>query len=285
MHMLERMVQTLGGNTALKELDDRLAQVSGESPEDVINRKDLTNLHLMHGKLVPLTESDGPSSIYAGSTAWQTIFSEFPDLGRVNQELGDKYRHTPERRVSNNNTTSSMSPDVASRFTSLNFPFDNTPTLSPDELLTLLPSTQLTRLLINKFFSSLLPFNQIVHPAKFRSEYDQFLSAPSRVKPEWIALLFSVLLSATTSYSPQMFTSLSNSEMTHSQACLRFFFGAKATLVLARFLRNHSLPIIQTLILIQMGSVPDDLTGISISVNFRSQYQSILGHCMEQRKT
>jgi hypothetical protein len=130
------------------------------------------------------------------------------------------------------------------------------------EVILLLPSPPLLKNLIDKFFSSLLPFNKVVHYQTFMKEFQEFEQSPEDAKPGWIALLFTMLSSALMSYSPAVFATMNNTGNTHEETGRRFHRGAKAALVHAQFLRSHTLSVIQALVLLQLSIHPDDMAGM-----------------------
>lgn len=92
-------------------------------------------------------------------------------------------------------------------------------------------------------------------------EFEEFKRSSSETKPGWIALLFTMLASAVMSYSPTMFATMNDTDLSHEQTGRKFQSGAKAALVHAQFLRAHTLPVIQALILLQLSVNPDDMAG------------------------
>jgi hypothetical protein len=291
METLEKLVRGLVGETALQQIKDgsyeggglnHETDSSGEETQPIKGEaapETLNNLNLAMGQLTILPESEG-GTLYAGGTAWDSVFAQFAELKQLLKQARDPAGNLPEVGPSGVSMYDAHQPSAASYLPSESFhshadddivgvyqqitcfPFNNCapPTLA--ETISLLPSKNLTTVLLDKFFHSILPFNKIVHRQTFMKEYQEFLKSPQDVKPGWLAMLFTMLLSATLSYSPTMFAILNDTDMTHEQAGRQFHNGAKAALIHAQFLRSHTLPVIQSLVLLQLGVNPDDMSGI-----------------------
>ena len=225
------------------------------------NSRALNDLNLAMGQLTYISENHS-DRVYSGATAWQNVFTQFEGLKHLFQIAVRTGSFEDESLPI---TPSSLPPpsndSVINTGAHSCFPLYNCCCRSLDDVLASLPSPQLTTLLIEKFFCVLLPFNRVVHRATFFAEYDVFRSAPNNVKPEWLALLYTILLSATLSYSPKMFATISGSTISHNEITKIFFSAAKEALVQANVLENHSLTTIQALILLQVGIVPNEMGG------------------------
>lgn len=295
METLEKLVRGLVGEAALQQIKDgsyesvSKGEAGTSSGDETIalqqsiaigesGPESLDNLNLAMGQLTILPESEG-GTLYAGGTAWDAVFAQFAELKQLLKQFRDQgsgmleyppqLGHMPELS-SNISWAPSESfhsraddeivgvPELASCF-----PFDNCfpPTMA--EVLALLPSAQLMANLINKFFKSLLPFSRIVHFHTFMREFEEFEKAPGDAKPAWVALLFSMLSSALMLHSPAAFATFNDTDLTHEQTGRKFNKGAKAALIHAQFLRSHQLPVIQTLVLLQLSIHPDDMAGMS----------------------
>jgi len=237
----------------------------------------LDNLNLAMGQLTILPESEG-GTLYAGGTAWDAVFAQFAELKSLLKQArdqGEKGAIATETGVmQQSGSTLSYLPSesfhsqaddelVGAFEVSTCFPFNNCTPPTMAEILALLPSNPLLISLVEKFFSSLLPFNKIVHYHTFMKDLKEFQKNPAETKPGWIALLFSILSSALMSYSPAFFVTINDTDLSHEQTGRNFQRGAKAALVHAQFLRSHQLPVIQALVLLQLSINPDDLAGMS----------------------
>jgi hypothetical protein len=292
METLEKLVRGLVGETALQQIKDgsyesgdlnRDTDSSGEetqpskggAPPEALN-----NLNLAMGQLTILPESEG-GTLYAGGTAWDSVFAQFAELKQLLKQARDP-ANLPEVGPSGVSAYSTQEPSAASYLPSESFhshadddivgvyqqttcfPFNNCPPPTLAETISLLPSKNLTTVLLDKFFHSIMPFNKIVHCQTFMKEYQEFLKSPQDVKPGWLALLFTMLVSAIMSYSPTMFSMLNDTDMGHEETGRQFHNGAKAALIHAQFLRSHTLPVIQALVLLQLSMHPDDMSGIPL---------------------
>src|SRR5271170_2608066 len=295
METLEKLVRGLVGETALQQIKDgsyegplpvdRGENSSGEETAPLHRTTGgsatgpgtLENLNLAMGQLTILPESEG-GTLYAGGTAWDAVFAQFAELKSLLKQARDQGEKGPISTESGGmqqpGSTLSYLPsesfhsqaddEIVGAFEiSACFPFNNcTPPTMP-EVLMLLPSGQLLVKLVEKFFSSLLPFNKVVHYHTFMKDLKDFQKNPAETKPGWIALLFTVLASALMSYSPTFFATMNDTDLSHEQTGRSLQRGAKAALVHAQFLRSHQLPVIQALVLLQLSIHPDDLAGES----------------------
>jgi hypothetical protein len=299
METLEKLVRGLVGETALQQIKDGSFEMNRDggntsSGEDTVplqrsttggesGPETLDNLNLAMGQLTILPESEG-GTLYAGGTAWDAVFAQFAELKHLLKQARDQGGGLPEASghmavYSERESNVSYGPSEsfhshaddeivgANQQTSC-FPFNNCPPPSMAEVLLLLPSKQLTEKLLEKFFSSLLPFNKIIHYHTFTKEFREFQKSPEETKPGWIALLFTLLSSAITSYSPTFFASINDTGLSHEQVGRRFQSGAKAALVHAQFLRSHTLSVIQALVLLQLSVNPDDMAGMVFLILF-----------------
>jgi hypothetical protein len=297
MEKLEKLVRNLVGEAALQQIKDGSYEAGPLTREDEggtssgeeiapLQRTNtgnesvpetLDNLNLAMGQLTILPESEG-GTLYAGGTAWDAVFAQFAELKTLLKQARDQPGHLPEtgqQTTAWEQSASNVSYMPAESFhthaddeiVGVNelascFPFNNcTPPTMP-EVISLLPSPQLLTKLVEKFFALLLPFNKVVHCQTFMKEFKEFQQAPADTKPGWIALLFTMLSSALMSYSPQIFATINDTELTHEQTGQKFHRGAKAALVHAQFLRSHTLSVIQALVLLQLSIYPDDLAGM-----------------------
>jgi hypothetical protein len=293
MEALEKLVRGLVGEAALQQIKDASYEAgsltrdeagdnsSGEetaplqrttaSSESV--SETLDNLNLAMGQLTILPESEG-GTLYAGGTAWDSVFTQFAELKVLLKQVRPIPESGPQMAWTDPPSNVSYLPSEsfhthaddeivgANELTSC-FPFNNcTPPTMP-EVISLLPSVPILEKLIDKFFNSLLPFNRVVHYQTFMKEFQEFRQSQADTKPGWIALLFTMLSSALMAYSPAIFASINDTELTHEQTGRNFHRGAKAALVHAQFLRSHTLSVIQALILLQLSIHPDDMAGIS----------------------
>ncbi|KAI1269217.1 fungal-specific transcription factor domain-containing protein [Xylariaceae sp. FL1019] len=71
--------------------------------------------------------------------------------------------------------------------------FDSVPSATYAEILTSLPSQPIYDKLLAKYFTSGTYVTGIVHPVKFREEYERFWKDPMSAPPLWTALVFSML--------------------------------------------------------------------------------------------
>lgn len=247
---------------------------SGEGAPDTLD-----NLNLAMGQLTILPESEG-GTLYAGGTAWDAVFAQFAELKSLLKQARDHGGPLPDTEIAQqvagwkfepSNMTYMPSESFhtqaddeivgAHELTSC-FPFNNCVPPTMEEIIKFLPSPTVLTKLIEKFFSSLLPFNKVVHRQTFMKELEEFRKSPTDAKPGWIALLFTMLSSSLMSYSPSFFAAMNDTDLTHEQTGRRFQRGAKAALVHAQFLRSHNLTVIQALILLQLSIHPDDMAGI-----------------------
>jgi len=297
MEALEKLVRGLVGETALQQIKDGSYDPnrdtgntsSGEdtAPLQPSTTSDsgpgtLDNLNLAMGQLTILPESEG-GTLYVGGTSWDAVFAQFAELKQLLKQARDQGAAAGEL-----NSLNSLYPTPASTFSylpteSINlhaddeiasphansppsaFPFSNSPPPSMSEILTLLPSQNLTQKLLEKFFGSLLPFYKVVHYGTFMKEYKEFLASPNDAKPGWIALLFTMLSSSAMMFSPTQYTAINDCGLTHEQSARKFQGGAKAALVHAQFLKSHTLNVIQALILLQLSVSPDDMAGMDLN--------------------
>jgi hypothetical protein len=299
METLEKLVRNLVGETALQQIKEgsyETSQLTHDGPggsvlDDEITLGDhaesgpesrtdvLENLNLAMGQLTILPESEG-GTLYAGGTAWDAVFAQFAELKSLLKQARDQGGNLPvsgphlaiwrDDTIPSNISylpseafhTSHADDEIVGvpELTSC-FPFNNCAPPTMAEVLSLLPSDGLMMTLIQRYFNSLLPFYQIVHEGTFKKELKEFQVAPEKVKPGWIALLFTMLASGLMSYSPAAFASFNDTELTHEQTGQKFHRGAKAALVHAQFLRSHTLSVIQALILLQLSIHPDDMAG------------------------
>jgi hypothetical protein len=296
METLEKLVRGLVGETALQQIKDGSYDSGGSfthegevsSGEDANHptTKDnaapetLNNLNLAMGQLTILPESEG-GTLYAGGTAWDSVFAQFAELKQLLKQARDQGSHLPEigpAGIGNYGSEAStvsylpsesfhaQTDDVGGLCQQTTcFPFSNFPPPSIADAIALLPSKKLTLILIDKFFNSLLPFNKIVHSHTFMKEYQEFLKSPQDVKPGWLALLFTMLVSSVVSYSPALFSRINDSDMSQEQTSRALNNGAKAALVHAQFLKSHTLPVVQALCLLQFTVNPDEMAGLSLS--------------------
>jgi hypothetical protein len=294
METLEKLVRGLVGETALQQIKDgsyegplsvdRGGNSSGEETAPLHRTttggdgapETLDNLNLAMGQLTILPESEG-GTLYAGGTAWDAVFAQFAELKTLLKQARDQGEKGPISTegggMQQSGSTLSYLPSEsfhsqaddeivgASQITTC-FPFNNCAPPTMPEVLMLLPSSQLLIKLVEKFFSSLLPFNKVVHYHTFIKDLKEFQKNPTETKPGWIALLFTVLASALMSYSPTFFATMNDTDLSHEQTGRKFQQGAKAALVHAQFLRSHQLPVIQALVLLQLSIHPDDLAGM-----------------------
>ena len=294
METLEKLVRGLVGETALQQIKDGsyegpLSDRGGNSSsgEETVPLQRTTtggdsapetldNLNLAMGQLTILPESEG-GTLYAGGTAWDAVFAQFAELksllkqARDQGEKGALATDSPQQSNFQGSTLSYLPSEsfhtqaddeiVGAMELTTCFPFNNCTPPTMAEVLMLLPSSQLLAKLVEKFFSSLLPFNKVVHYHTFMKDLKDFQKSPADTKPGWIALLFTVLASALMSYSPTIFATMNDTELTHEQTGRKLQRGAKAALVHAQFLRSHQLPVIQALVLLQLSIRPDDLAG------------------------
>lgn len=298
METLEKLVRGLVGETALQQIKDGSFELNRDgntsSGDDTVplqrsttggegGPETLDNLNLAMGQLTILPESEG-GTLYAGGTAWDAVFAQFAELKQLLKNARDQGGGIPEipghmaiysERGSNfqwmpaESFHSQADDEIVGANQQLScFPFNNCAPPSMAEVLLLLPSKPLTQKLLEKFFSSLLPFNKIVHYHTFMKEFKDFQKAPEEAKPSWIALLFTLLSSALMSYSPTFFATINDTGLSHEQAGKRFQSGAKAALVHAQFLRSHTLSVIQALVLLQLSVNPDDMAGLVIVISF-----------------
>jgi hypothetical protein len=292
METLEKLVRGLVGETALQQIregsfdlnrdhatssGDETVPLGRTTTGNESAPETLDNLNLAMGQLTILPESEG-GTLYAGGTAWDSVFAQFAELKQLLKQARDQgggnipeigphmavytdqgsqvsylpsesfHSHADDEIVGTNQLASC-------------FPFNNCPPPSMAEVHLLLPSKPLLQKLVEKFFSSLLPFNKIVHYHTFMKEFEEYKRSPLDAKPGWIALLFTMLSSAVMSYSPTVFATMNDSDISHEQTGRNFQSGAKAALVHAQFLRSHTLPVIQALILLQLSVNPDDMAG------------------------
>lgn len=296
MEALEKLVRGLVGETALQQIKDgsygtgSMTKDEGNSSEeetvplkrttagDESVPEALDNLNLAMGQLTILPESEG-GTLYAGGTAWDAVFAQFAELKTLLKQTRDQSGPLadsgPQMAVWNDASSNisylpgecfhSHADDEilgANELPSC-FPFNNCSPPTMTEVIALLPSPTLLDKLVEKFFHSLLPFNRVVHYQTFMKELNEFQKSPTDTKPGWIALLFTMLSSALMSYSPAMFTAINDTALTHEQTGRVFHRGAKAALVHAQFLRNHTLSVIQALVLLQLSIHPDDMSGMS----------------------
>lgn len=292
METLEKLVRGLVGETALQQIREGSFELnrdhSASSGDETVPLgristgnesapETLDNLNLAMGQLTILPESEG-GTLYAGGTAWDSVFAQFAELKQLLKQArdhggGNIPEMGPHMAVYTNQASQvsylpsesfhSQADDeiVGANQITTCFPFNNCPPPSMAEILLLLPSTALLQKLVDKFFSSLLPFNKIVHYHTFMKEFEEFKRSPSDAKPGWVALLFTMLASAVMSYSPTIFATMNDTALTHEQTGRKFQSGAKGALVHAQFLRSHTLPVIQALILLQLSVNPDDMAG------------------------
>ena len=298
MEALEKLVRGLVGEAALQQIKDgsyeadslaREGEGGNSSGEETILLRRpiignesatdaLDNLNLAMGQLTILPESEG-GTLYAGGTAWDAVFAQFAELKTLLKQARDQGGPLPESGPQMATFTDSPSnvsylpgesfhtqadDEIvgANELTSC-FPFNNCPPPTMREVISLLPSTPILEKLVDKFFSSLLPFNRVVHYQTFMKEFQEFQQSPLDTKPGWIALLFTMLSSGLVSYSPAAFALMNDTELTHEQTGRKFHRGAKAALIHAQFLRSHTLSVIQALILLQLSIHPDDMAGMS----------------------
>ena len=298
MEALEKLVRGLVGEAALQQIKDASYEAGSLTREEGEGNSSgdetpplqrtttgnesaaeaLDNLNLAMGQLTILPESEG-GTLYAGGTAWDAVFAQFAELKALLKQARDQGGPIPDsgpQMATWTDPPSNVSYLPGESFHAHAddeivgvhelkscFPFNNcTPPTMP-EVISLLPSTPILEKLIDKFFSSLLPFNRIVHYQMFMKEYQEFQQSPADTKPGWIALLFTMLSSALMSFSPAAFTSMNDTELTHEQTGRKFHNGAKVALVHAQFLRSHTLSVIQALVLLQLSIHPEDLAGTS----------------------
>ena len=298
MEALEKLVRVLVGEAALQQIKDASYEAGSLTQEEGGDNSSgeetaplqriatgnesasetLDNLNLAMGQLTILPESEG-GTLYAGGTAWDAVFAQFAELKTLLKHARDQGGPIPESGPqmatwadppSNISYLPSESFHThaddeivgANELTSC-FPFNNCTPPTMSEVISLLPSIPILKKLLDKFFKSLLPFNKVVHYQTFMKEFHEFQQSPADTKPGWIALLFTMLSSALMSYSPALFASINDTELTHEQTGRKFNRGAKAALVHAQFLRSHTLSVIQALVLLQLSIHPDDMAGMS----------------------
>jgi hypothetical protein len=253
----------------------------------------LENLNLAMGQLTILPESEG-GTLYAGGTAWDAVFAQFAELKNLLKQardgsgglpevpsmmvlpLGDSPVHTQYLPSESFNT--GAEDDHPGEPQSC-FPFNNCNPPRMPEVIALLPSRNLVRLLVDKFFTSILPFTKIIHGPTFRRELEEFYKNPSEAKPGWVALLFCVIMTAMVSVSPTVFAMMNDTGHSYEQIGKIFQRASQAALVHAQFLRNHTLPVIQCLILMQISMNPEELSGTS-AVEDQTNPQFHRGLCM-----
>jgi hypothetical protein len=298
MEALEKLVRGLVGEAALQQIKDNSYEAdslkhdvdagnsSGEetAPLQRITTgnesapETLDNLNLAMGQLTILPESEG-GTLYAGGTAWDAVFAQFAELKALLKQARDQGGPLPEsgpQMATWTDPPSNVSylpgesfhahadDEIAGgNYLTSCFPFNNCTPPTMLEVISLLPSTPILKKLVDKFFSTLLPMNRVVHLQTFMKEFQEFQQSPADAKPGWIALLFTMLSSALMSYSPAAFASMNDTELTHEQTGRKFHRGAKAALVHAQFLRSHTLSVIQALVLLQLSIHPDDMSGMS----------------------
>ena len=300
MEALEKLVRGLVGETALQQIkdgsydgplgSDKGGNSSGEDTTPLHgtttggegSSETLDNLNLAMGQLTILPESEG-GTLYAGGTAWDAVFAQFAELKSLLKQARDQgekgsiqtesfqqtdFQGSTISYLPSESFHSQADDEIVGAFELAScFPFSNCTPPTMADILLLLPSNQLLTKLIEKFFSSLLPFNKVVHYHTFMRDFKDFQQSPADAKPGWIALLFTVLSSALMSYSPTFFATMNDTDLSHEQTGRKFQRGAKAALVHAQFLRSHQLPVIQALILLQLSISPDDLAGTSQSAS------------------
>lgn len=292
METLEKLVRGLVGETALQQIKEgsfdlnQDHSISSGDETVLLGRtttgnenapETLDNLNLAMGQLTILPEGEG-GTLYAGGTAWDSVFAQFAELKQLLKQARDQgggnLPENPTHMTAYTDQASQVSYLPSESFHSQAddeivgahqltncFPFNNCPPPSMAEVRLLLPSKPLMQKLVEKFFSSLLPFNKIVHYQTFTKEFEEFKRSPADAKPGWIALLFTMLSSSAMSYSPTVFATMNDTDLSHEQTARKFQNGAKAALVHAQFLRSHTLPVIQALILLQLSVNPDDMAG------------------------
>ena len=300
MEALEKLVRGLVGEAALEQIKggEYEGSVTSQLPHDYDNassgdetappqssaagaagpQETLDNLNLAMGQLTILPEAEG-GTLYAGGTAWDAVFAQFAELKTLLKQARDSGLSLPESAPQmavwtgsgGSNITWAPSESIhshaddeivgANEFSSC-FPFSNCTPPTMAEVISLLPSPTVTLKLLDKFFNSLLPFNKIVHYETFMKEYAEYEKSPKDAKSGWIALLFTMLSSAVTSFSPQTFATFNDTDLTHEETGRKFHRGAKAALVHAQFLRSHSLTVVQALVLLQISIHPDEMAGV-----------------------
>ena len=300
METLEKLVRKMVGETALQKIkagsyegtaildphDDSsgdetmpLGHVGTVGESSASAPETLENLNLAMGQLTILSESGG-GTLYAGGTAWDAVFAQFAELKALLKQDKDVSGGIPEDPQSMAVPSSehlvhtAWLPSESFHTRAENeilgkgevttcFPFNNCVPPSMDQIIALLPSQTLMDRLLEKFFVSILPFNKIVHQPTFRKELKEFQQNPSEAKPGWVALLFCVLTSALMSFSPTVFAMMNDTTYTYEQLGKLLHRAAKAALVHAQFLRNHTLPVIQALMLLQLSVNPEEMSGMS----------------------
>jgi len=295
METLEKLVRKMVGETALQQIkagsyegsatydapdvsssDETVpvgpVRTAGESSTSASGT--LENLNLAMGQLTILPESGG-GTLYAGGTAWDAVFAQFAELKTLLKQFkgipddpqsmavpsSEPLVHTAWLPSESFHARAEDEILAAGEVTTC-FPFNNCVPPSMADIIALLPSQTLMDRLLEKFFLSILPFNKIVHQPTFRKEFKEFQKNPSETKPGWVALLFCVLTSALMSLSPTVFAMMNDTSYTYEQLGKLLHRAAKAALVHAQCLRNHTLPVIQALMLLQLSVNPEEMSGV-----------------------
>jgi hypothetical protein len=316
METLEKLVRGLVGETALQQIrdgsydgplshdDDRDSSGDETIPlkrsttgGSAAGPETLENLNLAMGQLTILPESEG-GTLYAGGTAWDAVFAQFAELKSLLKQARDGGGGLPEvpsmmvlplgespvnTQYLPSESFNTRADDDHTGEPQSCFPFNNCNPPTMAEVLALLPSRNLVGLLVDKFFNSILPFTKIIHGPTFRLELEEFYKNPSETKPGWVALLFGVIMTAMVSVSPTVFAMMNDTGHSYEQIGRIFQRGSQAALVHAHFLRNHTLPVIQCLILMQISMNPEELSGTS-SVGCQTNQQFHRGHCTVLRR-
>jgi hypothetical protein len=293
METLEKLVRGLVGETALQQIKDGSYEGPLSHGDDIDSSGDdtiplkrsttggsaggLENLNLAMGQLTILPESEG-GTLYAGGTAWDAVFAQFAELKNLLKQARDGSGGLPEvpsmmvlplgeapvnTQYMPSESFNTGPEDDHSGEPQTCFPFNNCNPPRMAEVIALLPSRNLVGLLVDKFFTSILPFTKIIHGPTFRRELEEFYKNPSETKPGWVALLFCVIMTAMVSISPTVFAMMNDTGHSYEQIGKIFQRASQAALVHAQFLRNHTLPVIQCLILMQISMNPEELSSTS----------------------
>jgi len=226
-----------------------------------------------------LFPNDKDGTLYVGGTAWDSVFTAIDELRSFVQKGVDSVDSMATQKdlqtlmmdrsqfsLSSHNKCSPQSQGpVTTPPHTLSFPLGNAIPLQ--ELLNLVPPTNLATAIMDRYFSSTFLFSKIVHRATFMNQYQEFLSSPTNVNLSWLALLFSVLLSGILSLSPSEYIAVNDSHLTQEEMQQRLYDGTKSALFAAEFMKSHSLSVVQALAILQHNISADDTTGISTFVH------------------
>ncbi|KAI0151831.1 hypothetical protein GGR57DRAFT_173480 [Xylariaceae sp. FL1272] len=194
LNTLEKLVSSfLSGNAVVRPASGANQSI-GRASDGMISPSTQASFRLNELALTPSSEDPTDTALtpetphlqetgdgqvnYIDKSHWQSILE---DIQEVREHL------------SATNSQSDLNRGEDRVLHDASYLFDSVPSATYAEILTSLPSQPIYDKLLAKYFTSCIYVSGVVHPDKFREEYERFWEDPMSAPPLWTALVFSML--------------------------------------------------------------------------------------------